>query len=127
MNEQETLIVVIDKDPFLAELYGLELSDMGYEVLTTSDVVSAQELIASCKPDLLLVDPYDGNEYRWDVLAEIRNRYVRLPILVCLPLEILPENHNATHADGYIVKSFDVSSLVWKMQSLLTKDRKESW
>jgi DNA-binding response OmpR family regulator len=119
MDERRTVIAIIDKDHDLIELYSLELLDMGYEVRATSDVESAQELIAACKPDLVLLDPYDGKGYRWDVVAEIRDLNAHLPVLMCLPFEIFPEDYSVRHADCCIIKSFDMSCLVWKVQSLL--------
>jgi DNA-binding NtrC family response regulator len=123
-----TRIAIIDKDPSVKELYSLELSDMGYEVLATSDVDSAKELIARCEPDVVLLDPYDGRKYRWDVLAEIRERNPHIPVLVWLPSGIVQKDFRMGPADGFIIKSFDVSDLVSKVQSLLeTKGLQEGW
>ena len=119
MDKRGTLIAIADEDPHLRELYGLELSDRGYEVVAVSDLESTQELIASCKPDLVLLDPYDGNAYRWDVLADIRGRNYEVPILICVPFEMGTDYPHGRYADACIIKSFDVSGLVSKVQLLL--------
>jgi DNA-binding response OmpR family regulator len=122
------MIAIIDRDPDIRELYSLELLDAGYEVLSTKDVESAAEFVAVRKPDLVVLDPYDGSKYRWDVVAEIRNRDAHLPVLICFPCEIKPDNLHLGLADDHIIKSSDVSGLVSKMQSLLaTKGPQESW
>jgi len=66
-----------------------------------------------------LLDPYDGSEYRWDVLAEIRGRHGKLLIVICLPFEMAPDDRHVGLADGCIIKSSDVSGLASKVQSLL--------
>jgi hypothetical protein len=76
-------------------------------------------LIAACKPDVVLLDPYDGRRYRWDVLAEIRDRNIRLPILICLPFEMRSDDLHARFVVSCVIKSFDVSGLVSKVRSLL--------
>jgi len=119
MDNRRTLIAVIDKDRGIGELYSLELSDRGYEVVAASNVESAEEFVARSKPDLVLLDPYAASEYRWDILAEIRGRNVELPILICLPFRMAPDDRHVRDADGCIVKSSDVSGLVSKVQSLL--------
>jgi DNA-binding NtrC family response regulator len=119
MDEERTHIAIIDEDPEVRELYGLEFTEAGYEVVGMSDVASAQELIARCEPDVVLLDPYDGRRYRWDVLAEIRDRNVQLPILICLPFEMRPDDPHCGPVDSCVIKSSDVSGLVSKVQSLL--------
>jgi len=118
MDERSIVITIIDGDPAVRELYSLELSARGYEVVT-GDVESAEESIARSKPNLVLLDPYDGSHYRWDVLAEIRRQNVELPILICLPFEMFVNDQDVGPADGCIVKSFEVSGLVSRVQSLL--------
>ena len=118
MDERKTVIAIIDEDSGVRHLYSLELSDRGYEVVT-SDVESAEELIARSKPDVALLDPYEGSEYRWDILAEIKGRNAELPVLICLPFEMSMNDQDVGPADGCIIKSFDVSGLASKVQSLL--------
>lgn len=128
MDQRRTLVAIIDKNPLLTELYRVELSDTGYEVRAENDVEKAAKLISTWKPDLVLIDPYDGNNYRWDVLTEIRECDVRLPILVCLSFKVLPEQCDVRLADGCIIKSFDVSGLVSEVQTLLAmKGPRERW
>ncbi len=49
-------ILVVDDDPAIREMVGMALTREGYEWLEAGNALEARQLIASRKPDLILLD-----------------------------------------------------------------------
>jgi DNA-binding response OmpR family regulator len=113
--------MIIDENAGIRELYALELAGRGYEVTTTGDASAVEEMIAALEPDLVLVDPYIGGEYRWDVVGGIKERNAHLCVLLCT-LFVIDDNDPHFHlADGFVVKSSCTDELILKVETLLTR------
>ena len=50
------LILVVDDEPDVVELIGLNLTEAGYEIVTAATGREALEKTAACRPDLILLD-----------------------------------------------------------------------
>jgi hypothetical protein len=70
---------------------------------------------------LVLVDPYIGGEYRWDVVAGIKERNAHLCVLLCTVFTIDDNNPHFDLADGYVVKSSCTDELILKVDTLLRR------
>ena len=49
-------ILVVDDDPAIREMVGMALTREGYEFIEAGNVLEARQLIASRRPDLILLD-----------------------------------------------------------------------
>jgi|WetSurMetagenome_2_1015567.scaffolds.fasta_scaffold153898_2 DNA-binding response OmpR family regulator len=49
-------VCIVDDDPNIREIYGIELSQRGFEVITAKDGEEGLEVIKSQDPDIALVD-----------------------------------------------------------------------
>jgi two-component system OmpR family response regulator len=52
-----TRVLVVDVDPVLCGLVDDVLADVGYEVRTSSDVVSALDLVPNWRPHVIVLEP----------------------------------------------------------------------
>jgi CheY-like chemotaxis protein len=81
------VILVIDDDADMLDLYGAFIREMGHEPVTKVAVESAPETIRDIDPDALLVDLRrpDEDEYGLRVIEELRAdpELKALPIVLC--------------------------------------------
>jgi CheY-like chemotaxis protein len=81
------VILVIDDDADMLDLYGAFIREMGHEPVTKVAVESAPETIRDIDPDALLVDLRrpDEHEYGLRVIEELRAdpELKALPIILC--------------------------------------------
>jgi CheY-like chemotaxis protein len=81
------VILVIDDDADMLDLYGAFIREMGHEPVTKTAVESAPETIRDIDPDALLVDLRrpDEDEYGLRVIEELRAdpELKALPIVLC--------------------------------------------
>ncbi|HUI05910.1 MAG TPA: response regulator [Verrucomicrobiae bacterium] len=77
-------VLVIEDDPFVAEIYREKLGSEGYAVAVASDGASGLEALRSRKPDLVLLDLMLPEVKGLDVLKAIRAQFDArtLPVLV---------------------------------------------
>jgi DNA-binding NtrC family response regulator len=115
-------IVVVDDEEHIRQLYQEELSAEGYEVLTIATGHGLLGKIRILHPDVLVLDiklvDYDGLE----LLQQIRNQYLDLPVILCSAYDTYKQDPKAFAADYYVVKSFDLTELKIGIRRALESD-----
>ncbi len=109
-------ILTVDDSRMMREMLHLVLSGAGFSVVQAEDGVEGLEVLENNTPDIIITDinmpRLDGYGFIEGVRSNARHRGT--PILV-LSTEGDPEKKNrarAAGATGWIVKPFDVSSLL---------------
>ena len=109
-------ILVMDDEEAIQILYADELTEEGYDVVTSGDGSNLMTLIDETKPDLIVLDvrldQYDG----LDLLQEIRNTHYNLPVILCTAYATFKYDLKSVVADYYVVKSSDLSELKAKIK-----------
>ena len=123
MRHRRSTVLIVDEDPEVREFYRLELADRRYEVVAAGDVDSVNRIIAASEPDVVLLDPYFGGKYRWDVLAGIKEQNSEVHILLSLAFKMFEDDDLRWFADGYFVKSFCTADLISRLESLRSERR----
>ncbi|MCK4728844.1 MAG: response regulator [Desulfobacterales bacterium] len=125
-------ILVVDDEVTLCALYTEELSEEGYEVVSTSDCNRLMEMIEQSGPDLILLDIRMGVYDGLDLLQNIRNVYYNMPVILLSAYSSFKYDLKSIAADSYVVKSADLTELKKKINmalearvSSLTKKRIE--
>ncbi len=112
-------ILIVDDEEHIRYLYSEELSESGYEVITTDSGYKLMEKIEEEKPDLIVLDikmvGYDG----LDLLQDIRNRFYDLPVVLCTAYDTFKRDMKSIAADFYVIKSFDLTELKSKVAMAL--------
>jgi len=112
-------ILVVDNEEAIQLLYADELTEEGYEVITSGDGSQVMGLIEQRRPDLIVLavrlDKCDG----LDLLQDIRNTYYNLPVILCSAYPRFRYDPRSIAADYYILKSSDLSDLKQKIRMAL--------
>ena len=116
-------ILVADSEESIQRVYADELTEEGYDVITSNDGSQLMELIAQKKPDLIVLDPWLGKYSGLDLYQSIQNTYCNLPIILCTvyrSFKYAPEHF------GYgchVVRSSDLSDLKLKVKMAIKVGR----
>jgi DNA-binding NtrC family response regulator len=119
-------ILVVDDDQGVQMLYAGELSDEGYDVVTCGDGSRLMELIKEEHPDLVVMDMKLVKHDGVDLLQDIRNAFDHLPVILCTTYPSLRHHWKSLVADGYALKSSDLSELKLKIGEALEERKKSS-
>lgn len=125
MMETGTLarIIIVDDDEIVTEIAGEALEAVGHMVSAVHDGDAAIAVIESSDPDLLILDYNLPGRTGMDILREVR----ALPHGADRPVMMITANSGRllmaraeqTGADDYIVKPFEPSDLVRRVEALL--------
>jgi DNA-binding response OmpR family regulator len=112
-------ILVIDDDQGIRMLYSDELTEEGYEVVTSGDASRVMEFIEKKSPDLVVMDIRLGERDGLDLLQDIRNTYDKLPVIICTAYPSFRQDMKSTAADYYVDKSSNLEELKLKIKMAL--------
>jgi len=91
-------VLVVDDDPVVLELVAEQLSERGLSVATADGVQAALEHLEDRAPDIVLADirmsPLDG----YELLAEVRSRTPRVPVVLMSSFAPPGAAERASHA-----------------------------
>ncbi len=122
------LILVVDDNPGIRDILKMILEMEGYIVHTAGSGEETFDQIARNRPDLILLDlvmtPLDG----WAVLERIRsdakNDDIRVLMVTARPPTREEAEKYTSLVDGYIMKPFDVPSLLQQVSDVLSEKEK---
>lgn len=104
-------VLLVDDEENIRQYYVDELSKEGHQVSAVANGYQLFALIELSQPDVIILDiklvGYNGLE----LLQEIRNRHIHLPIVLCSAYDIYKQDERSSTADYYLIKSFDLSEL----------------
>ena len=109
-------ILIVDDEKSIQLLFADELTEEGYEVITTGDGSELMELIEQWRPDLVVLDIKLGENDGLDLLQDIRNNYYNLPVVMCTAYPDFKYDLKSIAADYYVVKSSDLRELKKKIK-----------
>ena len=100
-------------------LYGEELEEEGYKVVTAGSGHGLMEMIEREKPDLVILDIKMAEHDGLDLLQEIRKGFYNIPVILCSAYSSFKGDLKSIAADYYVVKSADLSELKQKIKMAL--------
>lgn len=112
-------ILIVDDEEAIQLLYSEELTEEGYDVVTSGQVTRLMELITQKRPDLIVLDIKLGKYDGLDLLQDIRNTWNNLPIILCTAYPSFKYDLKSIAADYYVVKSSDLRELKLKIKMAL--------
>jgi len=116
-------ILIVDDEPSIIVALQFLMEQNGYETMIAFSGVEAMELIASDRPDLILLDimlpVIDGFEVCQRVRENLEWRDIRIVMLTALGNEANIAKGLALGADAYITKPFSNTEVVAKVRELL--------
>ncbi len=122
MNEEKTLILIVDDDPNIAQLIGLYLAKEGFATISAANGADALQLFTSHSPSLVLLDIMLPVMDGWEVCRSIRSSS-KVPIIMLSAKDETIDKVLGLElgADDYITKPFDGKELVARVRAVLRR------
>jgi DNA-binding response OmpR family regulator len=113
-------ILVVDPEESLRLFYAQELTEEGYDVITSEEgSLLLLDLIARKEPDLVVLEIDLGPHNGLELLQHIRNTYYDLPVILHTVSWSHKGDPRAISADYYVCKSARLSELKLKITMAL--------
>jgi len=115
-------VMIIDENAGTRAFYATELAESGYDVFAVGDVAAFEKAFGGAKPDLIILDPWIGGRYRWDVVSGIKERDSSMPVLLCLafdaPLPFEAPFPRDLATESLVLKSMWTEDLLLKVERI---------
>lgn len=113
-------ILVVEDDPHLGRLYKSELEAEGYQVALAENGRKALEQVSRDLPGLVVMDIRMPEMDGLNAMVEILRRHQRVPIILNTAYSCYMDDFLAWAADGYVIKSSDLSPLKERIREVLS-------
>lgn len=121
-------ILLIDDDAAILKLLEGAFSSEGYEVFVCDDSLSAMDVIAVCKPDVILLDIMMPKCDGYEVLSQIKEnpQYSDVFVIFLSAVDDIDNKVKGMKAgiDDYITKPFAVQEVVSRVEMILKRANK---
>jgi DNA-binding NtrC family response regulator len=114
-------LLVVDDEANIRLLYAEELAEEGYDVVTAAGTAEAVEKLQESIFDLAVLDIKLKNESGIELLQKLVKERHDMPVILCSAFSCYKDDFSAWLADGYVVKSGDLSELKQEIARVLTK------
>lgn len=126
MSNKKPLIILVEDDEFLAELYATKLSLEGFEVMLATDGEKGFKLIKEKKPALILLDIILPKLDGFEVLKKVKEDETikNIPVILLTNLSQKDEVKKGLNlgAEDYLIKAhFMPSEVVKKIKQAIIK------
>ena len=111
-------VLVVDDEPGILKILGIELKISGYEAITTTSGEEAIELVRTQKPDIVLLDVVMPGITGLEVLERVRS-FSRVPVIIFSGHPTIINLAMKLGADECITKPFDPDLLIAKIRLVL--------
>lgn len=126
-DERPEVILVVDDDADIARFVEVNLRLHGFDVLLAEDGQDALEVVGRQRPDLAVVDlmmpRIDGLELTRRLRADPMTSALPIIMLTAKGMTVDKVVGLTAGADDYLVKPFDTSELLARIQSTLRRNR----
>ena len=116
-------LLVVDDEANIRILYAEELKDEGYEVVTAGSIGEAVEKLQNTTFDLAVLDIKLKNESGIELLQKLVKERHDMPVILCSAFSCYKDDFSAWLADGYVVKSGDLTELKQEIARVLAKKK----
>jgi two-component system, OmpR family, phosphate regulon response regulator PhoB len=120
-----TCILVVDDDPAIREMVGMALTREGYEILEAGSALEARRIIASRRPDLILLDWMLPGQTGFELARQLHadNPCNSPPVIMLTARDQETDKVAALEAgaDDYVAKPFSVSELLARIKAVLRR------
>lgn len=117
--EKVKRILIIDDDPSIQLLYEEELSEEGYDVISSDGEKDVLQLIDAKRPDIILLDLILGSRSGLSLLRDIRNTFHAIPLIVTTAYPTFKIDPKSVDADAYVTKGSDLTGLKQQIEKCL--------
>ena len=122
-NGAGPLILIVEDDTSLRDLFQEALDGEGYSTCIASDGVEGLELFDEINPDLVLLDLLMPKMDGWEALERVR-RISECPVIIVTgqgTTEEIIRGLLEAGADDYLVKPFGIKELIARVNAVLRR------
>jgi len=114
-------VLVVDDEKNIRILFQDELEEAGYEVEAAASGREALEMVEDAPFDLLVLDIRMADMTGIEVLQELRQRDIRVPVIMCTAVRGLKDDFTVWDAEvfAYLTKPVDLDDLKQKVSQAL--------
>lgn len=123
MGQPQKTILVVDDEQQLALAVKIRLQSVGYKVVTAHDGQQALELVATEKPDLVILDVLMPVMDGYTCLRELQARFGRgkIPVVVLTARDRMKDLFELEGIEDYVVKPFDYEDLLLRIDRIVKR------
>ena len=114
-------LLIVDDEANIRLLYKEELAEEGYEVVTAANISEATEKLLEGAFDLVVLDIKLKNESGIELLQQLVKERHDMPVILCSAFSCYKDDFSSWLADGYVVKSGDLTELKNEIARVLAK------
>lgn len=118
-------ILIVEDDPAIREMVGMALTRAGYDMLEAGSALEARQIIASRKPDLILLDWMLPGISGFEFARQLHSNNAQPPPPVIMLTARDQESDKIAAfeagADDYVSKPFSVSELLARIKAVLRR------
>jgi DNA-binding NtrC family response regulator len=115
------LILVIDDEEGIRELYHAEMESEGYRVQTTADSAMAWKILEKEKVHLIVLDIKLKGESGLELLRKLSCVHPEIPVIIASAYSSYRSDFSSWLAEGYVVKSANTSGLLAEVARVMSK------
>ncbi len=121
-------VLVVDDEPYLADLVATALRYEGYETAVAETAASAQSLVRSFDPDLIVLDVMLPDVSGFDVCRQLRRGGCEAPVVFLTAKDDVPDRVTGltVGGDDYVTKPFSIEELVARVRAVLRRTGKRA-
>ncbi len=123
IDPQGVRILVVDDEAYITDLIAAGLRFVGFEVDTAADGRDALAMVASTRPDLVVLDISMPGLDGLDVVERLRRDGVATPVVFLTARDAPADRVRGLHAGGddYITKPFSLDELLARIEAILRR------
>jgi len=115
------LILVIDDEEGIRDLYRMEMESEGYRVLTASESTQALRILEKEEVHLIVLDIRLKGESGLELLQKLSGDLQKIPVIISSAYSTYRSDFSSWLAEGYVVKSTDTRELLSEIARVLKK------
>jgi CheY-like chemotaxis protein len=123
MSDAKAKLLIVDDEPSIRMSMSLVLTEIGYDMRSAIDGLSALHEIRQDAPDILLSDLNMPGMSGFELLSVVRHRYPAIKVIAMSGAFSGNEVPSGVAADAFYQKGSSISSLVRIIESLPQPDR----
>jgi|ERR1017187_759124 CheY-like chemotaxis protein len=116
-------LLIVDDEPSIRYSLSCVLTEIGYQVRSAEDGISALLEIGSDAPEILLSDLHMPGMSGFELLSEVRQRFPAIQTIAMSGAFLGDEVPSGVAADGFYQKGSSMGSLLRIMSSLPRRER----